>query len=71
GIAFEVTDAAIAELAKEGYDPEFGARPLRRVIQRRVENQLATILLEQKVDRRDKVILDSGGTFRIEKAKQL
>lgn len=71
GIAFEVTEAAIAELAAEGFDPEFGARPLRRVIQRRIDNVLAKILLKEKVDRRDKIILDKGGIFRVEKAKPL
>jgi len=35
-------------LAKEGYDPEFGARPLKRVIQKRIENQLATLILEKR-----------------------
>ena len=41
-----VTDEARALLAAEGYDPDFGARPLRRVIQRRVEDPLALAVLE-------------------------
>ncbi|MBI4253130.1 ATP-dependent Clp protease ATP-binding subunit [Candidatus Uhrbacteria bacterium] len=67
GVFFEVTDAAVAELALAGFDPEFGARPLRRVIQQRVNDTLAKILLEQKVSRRDKIVLDAGSAFRIEK----
>ncbi len=38
-------------LAKEGYDPEFGARPLKRVIQHRIENQLARLILEKRPDK--------------------
>jgi ATP-dependent Clp protease ATP-binding subunit ClpC len=71
GIAFEVTPAAMKELAVAGYDPQFGARPLRRVIQEKVEDPLATVLLEGKVERRDKVVLDAGGDLRIEKAQAL
>lgn len=70
GIIFTVTDSAIAELVAAGFDPEFGARPLRRAIQQRVDDVLAKILLEQKVSRRDTIILDAGNTFRIEKAKK-
>ncbi len=71
GIVFEVTDAAIREIATAGYDPQFGARPLRRVIQDRVEDSLATILLEGKVDRRDTVVLDVGGHMEVKKAAEL
>ena len=45
GIPLEVTDAALTLLAREGYDPVYGARPLRRAIQRRLENPLARRLL--------------------------
>ncbi|MDP2630133.1 MAG: ATP-dependent Clp protease ATP-binding subunit [Candidatus Uhrbacteria bacterium] len=70
GIQLEVTDAALDELAREGFDPQFGARPLRRVIQKRIDDVLAKILLEQKVGRRDTVVLDVGGAFRIERTKK-
>ena len=43
-----VNDAALAELAKVGFDPVFGARPLKRAIQQRVENPLSKLLLEGK-----------------------
>jgi len=68
GIYLEVTPEAQAELAKAGFDPVFGARPLRRVIQERVDNALANYLLTGKIGRRDKVILEAGGNLRIEKA---
>ncbi|MGQ2979052.1 MAG: AAA family ATPase, partial [Polaromonas sp.] len=42
----EVSEAAIAELAKVGFDPVFGARPLKRAIQQRIENPLSKLLLE-------------------------
>ena len=70
GIQFEATDAALDELSREGFDPQFGARPLRRVIQKRIDDVLAKILLEEKVGRRDTVVLDAGGTFRIERTKK-
>ena len=48
GLALRVTDQARARLAEEGFDPAYGARPLKRVIQQRLANPLATALLEQK-----------------------
>ena len=45
-LSLEVTDEALAKLAEQGYDPDFGARPLRRVIQRAVEDPLALKLLD-------------------------
>ena len=71
GIAFEVTDEAIHELAKEGFDPLFGARPLRRVIAEQVSNLLAQYTLEGKLDRRDKVVLMGSGKLNIIKGKRL
>lgn len=71
GIAFRVTDAAVAELAHAGFDPQFGARPLRRAIQERVLAALANLLLTKKIGRRDIVVLDKGGEMKIEKAEKL
>jgi ATP-dependent Clp protease ATP-binding subunit ClpB len=45
-LRLEVTPAALAELAKVGFDPVFGARPLKRAIQQRIENPLSKLLLE-------------------------
>ncbi len=59
-IALEVTDAARAHVAREGYDPVYGARPLRRAIQRSIENPLARRLLAGGVS--------SGGSIRIDVA---
>ncbi len=49
GIAFNVTDAARDLLARDGYDPSFGARPLRRLIQRRIEDTLSDLWLSRAI----------------------
>jgi ATP-dependent Clp protease ATP-binding subunit ClpB len=56
-----VTPAAIDHVAKVGYDPAFGARPLKRVIQREIQNPLATELLKGTVAEGGKVIVDADG----------
>ena len=66
GIVFRAEDAAVEALAKAGFDPLFGARPLRRVIQDRVENGLADLLLRQELRRRDTVVLAADGSLRVE-----
>jgi ATP-dependent Clp protease ATP-binding subunit ClpC len=71
GIFLEITDKAVKELSQLGYDPKFGARPLRRVIQDKVENALANFLLTGKIDRRDKVVLESAENIRVVKATRL
>ncbi len=48
GLELRIDDAAIGAIASQAYEPEYGARPLRRVIRRRIENPLATHLLEEK-----------------------
>lgn len=67
GILFEVTEAAQRELAEAGFDPVFGARPLRRVIQEQVDNALAEFLLTGKLGRRDVVVYDKGGNISVRK----
>jgi len=47
-LTLTVSDQALAELAKVGFDPVFGARPLKRAIQQRIENPLSRLLLEGK-----------------------
>jgi ATP-dependent Clp protease ATP-binding subunit ClpB len=49
-LTLEVSDAAVAELAKVGFDPVFGARPLKRAIQQRIENPLSKLLLEGRFE---------------------
>jgi ATP-dependent Clp protease ATP-binding subunit ClpB len=68
-IRLEVTDAALAELAKAGFDPVFGARPLKRAIQGHIENPLAKQILEGKFAAKDVVRVDAGrGGIAFEKA---
>ena len=63
----EMTEPAAALLAREGYDTEYGARPLKRVIQRRLHDTLATRLLEGSLRPGDTVVVDvdDGGTLTI------
>ena len=58
GIELEVTPAALSYLADEGYDPEFGARPVKRVIHRMVLNRLSKDILAQTVDKDKPIIID-------------
>ncbi len=66
-VKLEVTSAALDFIARQGYDPEFGARPVKRVIHRYVLNQLSKDLLAQKVDKTKPIVIDadaSGLIFR-------
>ncbi|TAJ18586.1 MAG: type VI secretion system ATPase TssH, partial [Dehalococcoidia bacterium] len=57
-VTLVVTDAAVALIAKEGFDPDFGARPLRRLIERKVENPLAREILAGAYQAGDVVTVD-------------
>ena len=61
GITLEATDAAVAFLAKAGYDPEFGARPVKRVIQNMVLNKLSKDIIAQNIDREKPIVIDCVG----------
>ena len=61
GIRLEITPQAIAYLAEEGYDPDFGARPVKRAIQQFVLNDLSKKLLADEVDRNKPIIIDEFG----------
>ena len=61
GITLTVTPSALELLAEDGYDPEFGARPVKRTIQRMVLNQLSKDILAQKVDRDHPITIDREG----------
>ncbi len=61
GITLEVTPKALHYLAEEGYDPEFGARPVKRVIHRVVLNRLSKDILAQKVDKDKPIVIDVEG----------
>jgi len=68
GYKFRPDDEIIEELAKKGYDPLFGARPLRRVVQEDVENAIANAMLSGDLKPRDTIVLKAGGKVEIEKA---
>ncbi len=61
GIRLETTDAAIRYLAQEGYDPDFGARPVKRAIQQLVLNDLSRKILADQVNRDKPIIIDECG----------
>ncbi len=61
GVAVDFTDAAVDWLAERGYQPEYGARPLRRTIQREVDNQLSRLLLDGRVANGGRVTVDAEG----------
>jgi len=65
GIQIELTDAAIDELSEEGYDPQYGARPLKRVIQKTLSNELSRKILSGEVQSDSVVEVDyKNGAFR-------
>ena len=71
GIHLKALPETIKELAVKGFDPLYGARPLRRVIQDNIDSALATQMLTGKITRRDIVVLEPGGVIRVEKAEKL
>ncbi|RJR31333.1 ATP-dependent Clp protease ATP-binding subunit [Candidatus Parcubacteria bacterium] len=71
GINLEVTESGLKELAEQGYDPEYGARPLKRVIQEKLADSITNLLLEGKITRRDKIVYDVGGMLKIKQAEKL
>ncbi len=58
-VVLDVTDAALDEIAKVGFDPLYGARPLKRAVQEHIENEVARLLLEGKAATKDHVVVDS------------
>jgi ATP-dependent Clp protease ATP-binding subunit ClpB len=67
-IRLDVSAAALAEIAKVGFDPVFGARPLKRAIQHRIENPVAKLILEGRFGPNDVVPVDvRGGTFSFDR----
>ena len=61
GIALEFTDAALAVISDKGFDPQFGARPVKRVIQKYVLNELSKELLGGKINKDRPITIDSNG----------
>ena len=71
-IDLELTNTAIEAIADKGFDPEYGARPLRRAIQKHVEDRLSEELLKGVIEKGQKVIFDTDGeTFVIRSAEKV
>ncbi len=65
GIDLEFTDSAITELAKEGFDKTYGARPLRRAIQSKIEDRLSELILDKTIDKGSKCTVNfEDGEFK-------
>lgn len=71
GVEVIVEEPALRELAKLGFDPKFGARPLRRVLAKEVEDRLANMLLRGEIRRRDKVVFHDLKNIEVVQAKKL
>ena len=71
GVRFEISEEAIEEFARKGYDPTFGARGLRRLLQDTLEEEVARILLEGDVHRRDTIVVSQGGLVSVQRATKL
>jgi ATP-dependent Clp protease ATP-binding subunit ClpB len=70
-ISLQDRAAALADLAKEGFDPVFGARPLKRAIQSEIENPLAKAILEGRFGPKDTILVDvAGGRFTFERGME-
>jgi ATP-dependent Clp protease ATP-binding subunit ClpB len=70
GINLKVSEAALDEFAEHGWDLVFGARPLRRLIQEKIDNLLAKYLLANKLDSRDTVVIEGMDSVRVEKREE-
>ena len=72
GLSLELTEDAKKALVEEGYDPQFGARPLKRVLQQRIENQIATKILGGEFKAGDAITADyQGKSFTLSATKQI
>lgn len=66
GVFLKIEEAALESLADIGFDPEFGARPMRRAIQDTIENTLADFILTNKIKRKDTIVVGKGLSIHIE-----
>jgi ATP-dependent Clp protease ATP-binding subunit ClpB len=60
-IRISISEAAVDKLANIGYDPQFGARPLKRVIQKEVLNELSKMILSGKLNKDESILVDVDG----------
>ena len=73
-MGFSYTEATVKGIVREGFDPVYGARPLRRAIQKLIENPLSTLIIEKKVKAGDQIVVDFDGEnfiFNIEKTEMV
>lgn len=71
GMFLQATEKGLKKIAEEGYDPKFGARPLRRTLREKVENKIAKKILSGDLKRRDTVIVNDEAEIEIKEAKEL
>ena len=71
GYALEVSPQAIKKLAEEGFDPHFGARELRRVIQKQLENRISELLLKEEPERGSRIEVDFEKEFKVKIREQV
>jgi len=71
GISMRAEAEGIRKLAEEGYDPKFGSRPLRRLLQNKIENIIANKILANELNRRDTVVIDNNAEIQVEKGREL
>lgn len=71
GISLQATASAVQDIAQAGFDPQFGARPLRRVIQEHVQDAIANKLLSNEIQRRDVVMVEGLDKITVKKAREL
>ncbi len=71
GIGLEYEETGIKKLAALGFDPKFGARPLRRLLQEKIENEIANIVLKDGIKRRDTVVIDGEAKISVKRGREL
>jgi len=71
GIDIKINEDGVSSLAKQGFDPKFGARPLRRLLQDKIEDKIANKILAGELKRRDTVVIDNNAMVLVEKGRKL
>lgn len=71
GISLELEEEGVRQLAELGYDPKFGARPLRRLLQDKIENAIANKILSGELTRRDVIVINKMAEVEIKKGREI
>jgi ATP-dependent Clp protease ATP-binding subunit ClpE len=71
GFSLKCTDKGLEILSQQGYNPEFGARPLRRLLQDKIENEVANLFLAKKLKRRDVVYINDQAEIEVIEGREL